>query len=249
MAKRLGNRSQKKRGFSAIHGIGNIQEAAAAREQAARAARSGDGRATGWRVPLLFCAAIILITAIAWVIKDQNQEKLVAIAPDLEAIAGSWNIDLEGDAWAREAKKEMSTLATGFKNADTKDTKIATLGRGALAIDRLDVACAASLFMHRDRIRGDYLKEIYRKATQDCSTMPWAVFAVRNIVETPDGNSAAIRLARDLNTRWQACGRSLGPRYREGERLPGTGYGDMPAQEGAAEEAAGTEAGADVAKP
>ena len=188
-----------------------------------------DNRATGWRMPMIFCAGLIVIFAVVYGVQRLTEEKVIPIDPSLAAIASSWKLDVESDPEGFRVKEEMATQATGFKSTEAKDARLADMGRQALERERLDLACVATVFMHRTRHREELLQDIHYRAIRDCSTMPWSVFALRNLAETSGGRPIVNELITDLNNRWNACGRALGPNFHAGERLPGTGTGVDPA--------------------
>jgi len=180
-------------------------------------------------LPLFFCLAVLACIAAAWILRQRVKQDPPAIDTELAEIASSWTLDLT-DEQGGNLKEEMASAATGLDSHVAKDAKVGELGRRALDQGRIDAACAAVLFLHGPEMRLALLRDIEKKAVIDCATLPWGVFAVRNMAG--DDPETARRLADELNARWESCGRSLGPDFQEGSPLPGTQAGEGGRQEG-----------------
>ena len=174
------------------------------------------GQEPGFKLPLIFCLVLAACIALTWIFRQSVKQEPPAIDAELAEIASSWTLDLT-DEQGGHLKEEMASAATGLDSHAAKDAKVGELGRRALDAGRIDAACAAVLFLHGPEMRLALLRDIERKAAVDCATLPWGVFAVRNMAQ--DDPETARTLADELNVKWESCGRSLGPERQEGAPL------------------------------
>lgn len=157
-------------------------------------------KATGWKVPLLFCGVIGMVVALAAAWRTPPPPPPAVPAPLVER-ARALAIDLEapeGRAW----KERIVRAASGFVPAGVKTERLARVVAEALAAHRLDAACAAAVQVPDEARRNDAFADIFRAAAKECATLPWGVFAVHGVREP----ELAASLARTLEQRWRACG-------------------------------------------
>lgn len=157
-------------------------------------------KATGWKVPLLFCGVIVMVVALAAAWRTPPPPPPAVPAPLMER-ARALAIDLEapeGRAW----KERIVRAAGGFVTAEVKTARLARVAAEALAAHRLDAACAAAVQVPDEARRNDAFADIFHAAAKECATLPWGVFAVHG-VRDPE---LADTLARALEQRWRACG-------------------------------------------
>ncbi|MCR5170611.1 MAG: hypothetical protein K6C33_09170 [Desulfovibrio sp.] len=187
------------------------------------------GQEPGFKLPLIFCLVLAACIALTWIFRQSVKQEPPAIDAELAEIASSWTLDLT-DEQGGHLKEEMASAATGLDSHAAKDAKVGELGRRALDAGRIDAACAAVLFLHGPEMRLALLRDIERKATVDCATLPWGVFAVRNMAQ--DDPETARTLADELNVKWESCGRSLGPERQEGAPLSAATLGQTAGEGG-----------------
>lgn len=156
-------------------------------------------KSTGWRVPLYFCAAILGIVAIVYHITGSARQK-PELPPQLERQASALSIDLGGKTGAIWRDKIIQA-AGGLADADTKDQRLASVFRDALAARRFDAACKAVVLVKDNALRADLLEEMLEKSCDNCEDLVWGVFAAH---ATPT-NREARHMARVLSTRWREC--------------------------------------------
>lgn len=156
-------------------------------------------KATGWKVPLIFCAAIILILGACKVIAGLN-----AAGPDLpeamlrEAAAVKLSLD---DAGGKKWMDKIVNAASSFAERDSKDKKLALLAEEALSRQRPDEAAAAIIMIKNVPERDKLLKRIFFLTSGECGLLPWAVFAIKS---TRDSQEASAML-KTLNPVWEEC--------------------------------------------
>ncbi len=162
-------------------------------------AKKPDAKATGWKIPLIFCGAIILIALVGRFILPAGPN-LPEIPQSLLELAKNRKIDLdkpEGKDW----KEQMVSAASGFAAPEAKDYRLAAIIDSALAQKRFDAACAAAVLMRLQDDKNRALKNIFAKASQSCEEAPWAVFAIRGLGNAPE----AADLTEILAKKWQQC--------------------------------------------
>lgn len=157
-------------------------------------------KATGWKVPLLFCGVIVIMVALAAAWRTPPPPPPAVPAPLVER-ARALSIDLEAPE-GRRWKERIVQAASGFVPAGVKTERLARVVAEALAARRPDAACAAAVQVPDEARRNEAFADIFRAATKECATLPWGVFAVHG-VRDPE---LAATLARALERRWRACG-------------------------------------------
>lgn len=156
-------------------------------------------KATGWKVPLLFCGAVLILVALGALLRPPAPRP-----PELpEALterARELVIDLatpEGRSW----KERIVGAASGFVAAEVKGERLAAVAAEATAAGRLDAASAAAAQIEDEARRDAAFAGIFEAAARECASLAWGVFAVHGV---RDHGLAAV-LARELTARWQAC--------------------------------------------
>ncbi len=189
--------------------MADTRQAQRRRQAAARAAGQSEpvpapavgGRATGWKIPLLFCAAILIVVAFVWGWRRHAAPPALDISPALLEIAGQSRIDLEADAGGRRYREDLIAAGRGFAASDVRDRQVEAVARRAMEDGRLDVAVMGSQVLRDQGRRDELLKSLAGACMKDCAMLPWGVYAVRNMQD----HAAAVELARGLNGRWEQC--------------------------------------------
>lgn len=169
---------------------------------AATAPVRDDKRATGWKIPLLFCAVMLAAVALTAQLRKDDSPVPDVPAPLLEQ-AKAIVIDLsqspEGQAW----KEQISATAGGFVTRADKDVKIGILVRNALEQGHFDAACTAAVLMYNDHKRDEHLVLIADKALTQCENLPWGVMAAKGMTSTQQMAKTHLLLTEE----WQRCQR------------------------------------------
>ena len=161
-------------------------------------------KATGWKVPLLFCGAVLILVALGALLRPPAPRP-PELPEALTARARALVIDLdtpEGRPW----KERVVSAASGFVAPEVKSERLAAVAAGAVAEGRLDAACAAAAQMEDIARRDAAFAGIFAAAARECVTLPWAVFAVHGV----RGPGHADALASELTARWEACAAAPG---------------------------------------
>jgi len=158
-------------------------------------------KATGWKIPIIFCAIILSLGCIGYILvpKERNMPPLPQALLDK---AGATIIDLDNPG-SRPWQDAIVDAASGFAPREVKDAKLAGIIKNALAEGRLDVACAAIVQIRDAKMRDALLDNILANALQDCSQMHWGVFAVASMAD----NDLATSQAQMLTQHWNECNR------------------------------------------
>ena len=162
-------------------------------------------KATGWKVPLLFCGAMLVLVALGALLRTPAPgppELPQALVDKARALA----IDLdtpEGRPW----KERIVNAASGFVAPELKAERLGAVAAAATAEGRLDAACAAAVQIEDEARRDAAFEGVFRAATASCANLPWAVFAVHGV----PGPRLAGELAGELHARWRACTGESGP--------------------------------------
>lgn len=178
----------------------------------------GHERGGGWKLPLLCAAAAAAAAVLFWGLKAATTSD-PAIDSELMEISTSWMQDVTENSSA-SFNSEIQAAVRGYTTAPARDASVAAIGRRAIDDGRLDMACAVTRYLQNRELRLSLLRDIDNTARGSCATLPWSAFAVRSIAD--DDPAMAATLAREVNSRWEACGRNLGPDYHEGGPKPGT---------------------------
>lgn len=156
-------------------------------------------KSTGWKVPLIFCAAILGAGYLAHFFTPARPA-LPNLPQDLIAKAQSITINLDtssGKIW----NDRIVAAASGFSATDAKSPKLLRIFDDALAEGRLDAACAAVVHMRDEKARKEALTRIYMFSLKNCETLPWSVFAVTNLPDQAEG------MASEIAAKWIECRR------------------------------------------
>ena len=118
----------------------NKSDAAQAPQKAPSTRRQ---KATGWKVPLIFCAVILLLTGAGWLYRKVTAPPPLPINAELFDYASKAHFDLDADEEGRKFKEELISAGRGFSPAYAKDEKIAAVAGQAIDAGRLDVLVTA----------------------------------------------------------------------------------------------------------
>lgn len=157
-------------------------------------------KATGWKVPLLFCGAMLIMVALGCLLRTPPPappELPQALVDKARALA----IDLD-TAGGRPWKERIIGAASGFVAPEVKGERLAAVAAEATAQGRLDAALAAAVQIEDEARRDAAFEGVFRAARASCATLPWAVFAVHGVRV----RQRAEALAGELDARWRACG-------------------------------------------
>lgn len=156
-------------------------------------------KATGWKVPLLFCAVLLALIGLVAVLRGGPPPLPTVPAPLLEQ-AQSMSIKLtgpDGELW----HNRITSDATGLEPRVNKDAKLQVLVARALEAGRQDAACMAAVLVADPIHRDTAFRRIFDYSLADCDRLIWGVFAIRGA-----SAEAAALWANELNARWDACG-------------------------------------------
>lgn len=174
----------------------------------------GRPKATGWKVPLLFCGAVLIMVGLGALLRPAPAPPL-ELPEGLTARARALAIDLdtpEGRPW----KERIVSAASGFVAPEVKTERLGAVAAEAVAAGRLDAACAAAVQAPDEAGRDAAFAGIFAAAARECATLPWAVFAVHGVRDS----ERAAALARELTGLWQACGAGPAGGKREPQTAP-----------------------------
>ena len=82
-----------------------------------------DNRATGWKIPLLFCGVILSIVAVAALFsgtRSRTARRPQALLKEAKGI----RIDLESDPEGQSWKARIASAASGFSTQADKDGRL-----------------------------------------------------------------------------------------------------------------------------
>lgn len=160
-------------------------------------------KATGWKVPLMFCAVMGAAVLGTWLWRHLSAPDVPPLDPGLVAVAQTYHIDLDADPEGKLLRESITNASTGFATHDSKDARLVALIDKALERDRHDAACVAAVLLFDGPTREGQLMRIARHAAHDCATLPWGAFAAR-AMKDPGVQTGAHHM---LNERWQHCPR------------------------------------------
>lgn len=158
-----------------------------------------DKKATGWKIPLLFCVVILALVAVFSLFRP-DRPKVPNLPSDLLQRAESTHLDLEksgNQAW----QEKIRDAASGFKDNDVKDAQLAQIALNALGQHLPEVAGAAVIHIKGEKVREQVLEAIHRKSLESCSALEWSVFAIyasSNQVNMDEWSN-------DLLNKWSSC--------------------------------------------
>ncbi|MDE5832532.1 MAG: GTP cyclohydrolase, partial [Desulfovibrio sp.] len=101
---------------------------------------SPERKSEGWKIPLLFCGGVLLITGTVSLLKNKTPE--IALPPALVEKARNSGIDMNTPA-NRPWQDKILAAASGFAARDDKDRKLLALAETPLAEKNFDAACPA----------------------------------------------------------------------------------------------------------
>lgn len=157
-------------------------------------------KATGWKVPLLFCALILGIVAVTAAFRE-SPEPLYELPPGLVEQARSIVISLdepEGIRW----KEKISSASSGFAARESKDARLRLVAADALSQGRYDAACTAAVLIADDEQRDAVFGMVFESAVARCESLPWGVFAIRGA----RSSQQVEKWSAQINARWSICG-------------------------------------------
>ena len=160
-------------------------------------------KATGWKVPLLFCAVMGVAVLGTGLWRNLGKPEVPPLEPGLVAVAQTYHIDLEADPEGKLLRESITNASTGFATHDSKDARLAALIDKSLDMGRFDAACVAAVLLFDQHKREGKLMHIARSAAKDCATLPWGAFAAK-AMKDPGVQTDAHFL---LNARWRECPR------------------------------------------
>lgn len=156
-------------------------------------------KATGWKVPLLFCGAMLVVVGLGAFLRTPPPPP-PELPGELTRQARALVIDLdtpEGRPW----KERIVSAASGFVPPEVKAERLGAVAADAVGAGRLDAACAAAVQVPDENGRDAAFAGIFRAAAGTCAALPWAVFAVHGVREP----GLAAVLAGELEARWRNC--------------------------------------------
>lgn len=95
---------------------------------------TGSDKATGWKIPLLFCATVILIVSVVALWRYLSRPEIPTLEPGLLEQARALHIDLEADAWGRSFKNLLVDSAGRLCRARPERRQGGTAGKGSHGI-------------------------------------------------------------------------------------------------------------------
>ncbi len=163
-------------------------------------------KATGWKVPLIFCAVILLMAGAGWLYRKVTAPPPLPINAELLEYAAKTHFDLDADEEGRKFKEELISASRGFSPAYAKDEKLAAVAGQAIDAGRMDVLVTAIGVIRDGDRRTKLLKLLASNSMKRCEDLPWAVFAARNLTHE---YATAMELTRTLNARYEECKREM----------------------------------------
>lgn len=156
-------------------------------------------KATGWKIPLIFCLAMIFLFGLAKLFLGSDADDLPMRAALLDkARAARLHLD---DETGREWKEKIIQAASGFADMGEKDRKLAAIALSALGEGRQDAAAAATVLIKDRAERDRMLEKIFSQAMDECERLPYAVFAVRGT----SNRESALAMLGILEKYWKKC--------------------------------------------
>ena len=154
-----------------------------------------DNRATGWKIPLLFCGVILSIVAVAALFR--------AHAPEPPAVPQDKGIriDLESEPEGQSWKARIASAASGFSTQADKDGRLGEIVLTTAENKRFDASCTAAVLIRDDGLRDGLMRKIANAASADCASLPWGVLAMHGMRD-PQTQAEASAL---LTQRWKEC--------------------------------------------
>ncbi len=202
-------------------------------------------KATGWKVPLIFCAVILVVVAVAWGYRKATAPAPLPLRQELLTLAAEAHIDLDADEEGRRYKEELIAAGRGFSPKYLKDEKVLAIAREALERGRVDVTVTAVHVLNDSGRRDEILRLLAKRGLDDCAALPWAVFAVRNLQDYP----LAVDYTNKLNPRYDMCRGELEALAAEREKAKADAQARAEAQADVAPQGTADAGADDTAKP
>ena len=159
-----------------------------------------DNRATGWKIPLLFCGVILSIVAVAALFR--------AHAPEPPAVPQALlnEAKVSGSIWSPTPKGNHGKPASpppqgGFSTQADKDGRLGEIVLTTAENKRFDASCTAAVLIRDDGLRDGLMRKIANAASADCASLPWGVFAMHGMRD-PQAQAETSAL---LTQRWKEC--------------------------------------------
>lgn len=159
-----------------------------------------DKKATGWKIPLLFCAVLMAMIAVGALFREEKP-RAPALPEALLEKARQTRIDLE-KAGLGEWREKIRASASGFQDNAIKDAKLAQVAEEALAEDLPEAASAAVIHIKAEEARERVLEKILAFGLDSCERLEWAVFATH----ASSSQKNMDRRARMIQEKWRNCG-------------------------------------------
>lgn len=156
-------------------------------------------KATGWKLPLLFCCAILCFAAIA--------NHFIPDKPDLPPLPQTLvdqaksTVILLDTPENKEWHDRIVDAASGFAERQSKDAKLGFIVGQALQTQRLDMACAALVQIHGSKEAAAARSKIFDHALQNCDNLHWALFSIK----AEPSQKQAEKMAGILTSKWEEC--------------------------------------------
>lgn len=159
-------------------------------------------KGTGWRIPLIFCCLVLVLTLVASLFIEKKPEH-PPLPAALETGARALSIDLNTPR-LKNWQNAIVEAASGFTPQDQKDRKLAEIIVSALRENLYNVACAAVIHIKNPSLREATLQKILNQSVIDCNSLDWGVFAFYG-----SKDPAIFMPMRDFLIReWQRCEKS-----------------------------------------
>lgn len=129
-----------------------------------------DNRATGWKIPLLFCGVILSIVAVAALFRAHAPEP-PAVPQALLKEAKGIRIDLESDPEGQSWKARIASAASGFSTQADKDGRLGEIVLTTAENKRFDASCTAAVLIRDDGLRDGLMRKIANAASADCASL------------------------------------------------------------------------------
>lgn len=157
-------------------------------------------KATGWKVPLMFCGSVTLVVFLASLFIPHTPQA-PHLPEELESRARAIRIEMD-DPEGKTLMEAITSAASGFADHGEKDKKLAHIVKQTLQKERYDAACTALALIRNDDARATAVDWIADMGMRSCATLPWTVFAYR-----ASGSADQKRkLYQKISEKWRLCG-------------------------------------------
>ena len=157
-------------------------------------------KATGWKVPLLFCAVMGVAVLGTWLWRNLGKPEVPPLEPGLVAVAQTYHIDLEADPEGKLLRESITNASTGFATHDSKDARLAALIDKSLDMGRFDAACVAAVLDSRffmgsmSTAVGDKITRAVEYAT--AKRLPLVIFSASGGARMQEGIFSLMQMAK-----------------------------------------------------